>query len=102
MSVSESCAANGAIAVPGRPFSTVSICAGFGPLTVFPDGLLMKGRKYAWDDIRSYEIDNGYLRINPYMKKGCQPGEFALSQIPNYQYLLELMEARTGRTLMET
>jgi hypothetical protein len=74
----------------------------FGPLTVFQDGLLMKGRKYPWDDIRSYEIDNGYLRINPYMKKGCQPGEFALSQIPNYGYLLELIEARTGRSLMET
>ena len=55
-----------------------------GPLTVFPDGLLMKGRKYAWDDIRSYEIDNGYLRINPYMKKGCQPGEFALPAKPPF------------------
>ena len=74
----------------------------FGPLTVFPDGLLMKGRKYAWDDIRSYEIENGYLRINPYMKKGCKPAEFALSKIPNYSYLLELMEARSGRSLMET
>lgn len=73
----------------------------FGPLTVFPDGLLMKGRKYAWDDIRSYEIEDGYLRINPYMKKGCQPAEFALSKIPNYQYLLELMERRSGRSLME-
>ncbi len=74
----------------------------FGPLTVFQDGLLMKGRKYAWDDIRSYQIENGYLRINPYMKKGCQPAEFSLSKIPNYGYLLELMEARSGRTLMET
>jgi hypothetical protein len=74
----------------------------FGPLTVFPDGLVMKGRKYAWDDIRSYQIENGYLRINPYMKKGCQPAEFSLSRIPNYSYLLELMEARSGRSLIET
>jgi hypothetical protein len=74
----------------------------FGPLTVFQDGLLMKGRKYAWDDIRSYQIENGYLKINPYMKKGCQPAEFSLSKIPNYSYLLELMEARSGRNLMET
>ena len=74
----------------------------FGPLTIFPDGLLMKGRKYPWNDIRSYQIENGYLRINPYMKKGCQPAEFALSKIPNYSYLLELMEARSGRNLMET
>jgi hypothetical protein len=74
----------------------------FGPLTVFQDGLLMKGRKYAWDDIRSYQVEDGYLRINPYMKKGCQPAEFSLTKIPNYVYLLELMEARSGRTLMET
>jgi hypothetical protein len=74
----------------------------FGPLTVFQDGLMMKGRKYAWDDIRSYQIENGYLRINPYMKKGCQPAEFSLSKIPNYSYLLELLEARSGRSLMET
>jgi hypothetical protein len=73
----------------------------FGPLTIFQDGLLMKGRKYAWDDIRSYRIEDGYLRINPYMKKGCQPAEFSLTKIPNYVYLLELMEARSGRSLME-
>jgi hypothetical protein len=73
----------------------------FGPLTVFEDGLLMKGRKYPWDDIRSYQIENGYLRINPYMKKGHRSAEFSLSQIPNHAYLLDLMEARSGRALME-
>jgi hypothetical protein len=74
----------------------------FGPLTVFQDGVLMKGRKYAWDDIRSYGIEDGYLTINPYMKKGCRAATFPLSRIPNYHYLLELLEARSGRTLTES
>jgi hypothetical protein len=74
----------------------------FGPLTVFQDGLLMKGRKYPWADIRSYEIEEGYVTIHPYMKKGCQKGVFLLSKIPNYPHFLELMETMSGRRLLET
>ena len=44
--------------------------AHFGSVTLYRDGIMMKGHKYSWKEIDMYRVVNGRLRIHPSYMKG--------------------------------
>jgi hypothetical protein len=65
-----------------------------GPLRVHPDGLEWDGTRHPWEEIRDYEVDVGYLRIQP-----AAGTEFLrrLTELGDWQPVLSLLETNVVR-----
>jgi hypothetical protein len=69
----------------------------FGPITIYRDGIMLKGQKYAWKEIDMYRVGDGRLIIHPSYMKGYSPAEYAVEDIPNYNTLLQFLQEFTGQ-----
>ncbi len=83
-SIQTSAAASVRLFVPGGSKSGLGdpqVTAVHGPLQFDPDGVAWDGTRYQWDEIDSYEVAAGMLRIQPangpeFLRRLCDLGEW--------------------------
>jgi hypothetical protein len=70
--------------------------AEFGPVMLSPDGITIQGELLPWQDIQQHTVFNGSLLVSTIKYPGWQGKFVALSEIPNYLVLLQLLDERIG------
>ncbi|HWQ84457.1 MAG TPA: DUF6585 family protein, partial [Anaerolineales bacterium] len=60
----------------------------FGPLAISPRGLVSGSQRWKWEDVETFDVQNGWLEIKTAPKQTLR---FPASQIPNVELLLQLV-----------
>jgi hypothetical protein len=81
----------GNLLAPRKRQELAAGAAAFGPVTLHPDGITVRAKRFAWAGIDEYTVCQGILFVFPTGYKGQAHERVELDSIPNYLVLLGLL-----------